>query len=68
MHHAMYHEKSTCQRDGDEKEIRYIVSTGITPAILVEVACEFCNWSTDCKECLTRNKSEYARANSLISR
>ena len=45
MHHALYQELIPCQKDGDEKEIRYIVSTGITPAILVEVACDGCNWT-----------------------
>ena len=68
MHHAMYQEIVSCRRDGDEKEIRHIVSTGITPAILVETACDFCNWSSECKECLAESKTKYAKANSLISR
>lgn len=68
MHHALYQELIPCQKDGDEKEIRYIVSTGITPAILVEVACDGCNWTNICKECLARNKREYAKAHSLITR
>ena len=68
MHHAMYQENTACSRDMDEKEMRYIVSTGFTPSILVEVACDSCNWSPTCKECLALHKSEYAKAHGLISR
>ena len=68
MHHTLTEEPRLCVRDGDEKGIRYLVSTGITPAILVEVSCDSCNWTTTCKECLAASKSEYAKAHKLISR
>ena len=68
MHHAMYQETVACNMYGGEEDIRYIVSTGITPAILVEVACDSCNWTNVCKECLARHKSEYAKEHSLITR
>ena len=68
MHHTLNQEPRLCARDGDEKDIRYIVSTGITPAILVEVSCDSCNWSATCKECLATSKSDYAKAHKLVSR
>ena len=68
MHHTLTEEPRLCVRDGDEKGIRYLVSTGITPAILVEVTCDSCNWTAPCKECLAASKSEYAKAHKLISR
>ena len=68
MHHALYQEQRPCERDGDTKEIRYIVSTGITPAILLETACDSCNWSQICKDCLAASKANYAKENKLITR
>lgn len=68
MHHALYQEPIRCERDGDEKELNYIVSTGITPAILVEISCESCNWTDICKSCLKSSKTAYAQAHKLITR
>ena len=68
MHHALYQEPTHCERDGDEKELNYIVSTGITPAILVEISCESCNWTNVCKSCLATSKQTYAKSHKLITR
>ena len=68
MHHILTEEPRICERDGDEKGIRYLMSTGITPAILIEVSCDSCNWSAACTACLSTSKSDYAREHKLVSR